>query len=476
MSGALPGVSQGQRVFFRNRPDDEVEGAESAANHRAFAVWFEDTKRWDTTYFRSVTWDWPDDVLVPLGDFLTRRQVAVEETTNFEDVPIIAKISFGGEVSVTEPEEREGYRGRLFWAELGDLIYSKIRIKQGSCALLTAEHGRIAVSAEYPVYSVNEKRAIPKYVELVLRSNAFRYLLDGLSVGSSTKTRIAPTAFEEMRVPLPSPEIQEAIVSRWRLAQEEIVAAQAGLRELYEELSAECYSLTTFAPDANPLKQRKVALSWDGLDVWDMKSARAGAFRTANPHFVPMRTIAQETTVLASPSREAEENPEKEWPVYGVNNREGVVFSHFQKGEAFNASYKRIQPNWFFHNPTRSAVGSLGIVPEGIETDAITSPEYQVWKIRDDRPDVPPDFIALLIRTTYFVDLVQVHRVGAVKQRLYTENLLDIPVPVFTEAQMQAYASRRRTTLERIAKARIAAKTAVLEVEEMILGKRPITH
>ncbi len=438
-------------------------------------MWFEDTKRWSTNSFFELQWQWPAEELFPLSKALIRKNVTITEEDRLNNNAQLVTLPFSGEVRVRADQELEDVKGSLFLAEAGDLIYSKIDVRNGAIGIIPSDIERAAVTSEFPVYQVNPEIADSLYIRLLAQSNIFRQAINGIISGASGRKRVQPSVLEEMIIPLPSPEVQEAIIAPWRLAQEEIVAAQAGLRELYEELSAECYSLTTFAPDANPLKQRKVALNWDGLDVWDMKSARAGAFRTANPHFVPMRTIAQETTVLASPSREAEENPEKEWPVYGVNNREGVVFSHFQKGAAFNASYKRIQPNWFFHNPTRSAVGSLGIVPEGIETDAITSPEYQVWKIRDDRPDVPPDFIALLIRTTYFVDLVQVHRVGAVKQRLYTENLLDIPVPVFTEAQMQAYASRRRTTLERIAKARIAAKTAVLEVEEMILGKRPIT-
>ncbi len=45
------------------------------------------------------------------------------------------------------------------------------------------------------------------------------------------------------------------------------------------------------------------------------------------------------------------------------NNKEGLFFSHRQKGKDFNAPYKRIQKDWLFHNPTRSSVGPNGKYP-----------------------------------------------------------------------------------------------------------------
>ncbi len=66
---------------------------------------------------------------------------------------------------------------------------------------------------------------------------------------------------------------------------------------------------------------------------------------------------------------------------YGVNNKAGVFLSSRSRGRTFNAPYKRIRKDWFFHNPTRCNVGSLGIVPE-VPADAITSPEYQVWRLK----------------------------------------------------------------------------------------------
>lgn len=102
------------------------------------------------------------------------------------------------------------------------------------------------------------------------------------------------------------------------------------------------------------------------------------------------------------------EMPAKVWPIYSVNNKGGVFLSTEQETKDFNAAYKRIEKNWFFHNPTRANVGSLGIVPE-VPEDAVTSPEYQVWELTGG---IEPEFMDLLLQTEYFLTLVSFNRVG----------------------------------------------------------------
>lgn len=179
---------------------------------------------------------------------------------------------------------------------------------------------------------------------------------------------------------------------------------------------------------------------------WDLKGARAAIFRAHHPDFVPMGTFIEEQSISVRPF----EKPEKEWPVYGVSNKEGVFLSHYQKGVDFRVPYKHIEKDWFFHNPTRANVGSLGRVPE-IEPDAVTSPEYQIWRIKD--PEWLPDYVEALIKMPFFNLMVHVHRVGAVKERLYARNLLEIAVPPRTKLFQIALVKKWKTLLHRVAQA-----------------------
>jgi type I restriction enzyme S subunit len=204
---------------------------------------------------------------------------------------------------------------------------------------------------------------------------------------------------------------------------------------------------------------RYIVVNWRDLPRWDTKTARASGFRLAHPGFRPLGNFAEEATELVRPW----DKPDAEWPVYGVTNEAGVVFSHYQRGNAFKAPYKRIRKDWFFHNPTRANIGSLGRVPD-VPADAVTSPEYQVWRIRGE---LLPTYVEILIQTAYFMEQIACHRVGAVKERLFVQNLLEIPIPV-VPIEMQ----RKIVAAWEASRKALTATTAIIEQLEHDIGSR----
>ena len=431
---------------------------------------FEDLARWDVGFFREVSWKWPPNTLKPIGGVLRRVIREVPRSEYRRGLRVIEKITFGGELVSAEFDHEEQYKGRLFAAQAGEFIYSKIRLKQGSVATVPTEFYKISVSAEYPVYRVKTELALPDYLLLVLRSDAFRSLLDGLSHGGSTKTRIHPRDFERLIIPLPDLDIQRSIVDFWHEAERAVAVAQQNLAKPVTALNNRLLEIYRKESPKDVIHTRFFALDFKDLDAWDAKSGRAAAFRLACPSFRPMGDFIEEATELVRPF----DMPEKAWPVYGVNNKEGVFLNSYQKGETFNAAYKRIRKDWFFHNPTRCNVGSLGIVPD-VPEDAITSPEYQVWRVKEDaRGPMLPGFVAVLIQTPFFIDLVQFNRVGAVKQRMYTENLYQLRIPYLPVSEQQAYAQAREKALTDLDAAKARLTQARQDVEAMILGSKNV--
>lgn len=235
---------------------------------RAFAVWFKDLKRWDVTFFQGVTWSWPPEQIVPLSQVLRRKQVLVSGVEDMTQVPIIRKISFGGVITLTQVDERKGYKGRLFWANAGDLIYSKIRAKQGSLSLVPPDLEAVAVSAEYPVYTIDTDVINPHYLALVLRSRAFLRLLTGLSHGGSTKTRIPPEEFERQEIPLPPLPVQQAIVARWEAAQADIQALRTHFLHTEGVTARLILDSLGIPPQEFRALPKAFAMNWRDLERW----------------------------------------------------------------------------------------------------------------------------------------------------------------------------------------------------------------
>lgn len=208
--------------------------------------------------------------------------------------------------------------------------------------------------------------------------------------------------------------------------------------------------------DLRRTQKKPVIAHWSKLPRWDYKSARAALFAQLHPDFVPLGEYAEEATELVDP-RSA---PDKEWPIYGVSNDSGVFLNKLQKGTEFNSNYKRIRKDYFFHNPTRANVGSLGRVHD-VPPDAVTSPEYQIWKLR---PELLPEFAEILIKTDFFLDQIECHRVGGVKERLFVQNLFEIPVPIPSLSIQQKIVDYLASTQKSIA----IANEGVAQIENKI--------
>jgi type I restriction enzyme, S subunit len=219
---------------------------------KAFEVSFKELERWSVAFYHKVQWKWPDEVMNTLDSCLLRVRVPVDCSP--EGAPIIEKITFGGELSILSEGERKDYKGKLFRANSGQLIYSKIRVKQGSVCIVPSSFEWVAVSSEYPTYSLDRSRIDAAYLELVLRSSAFKHYLDGLSHGGSTKTRIAPDEFEALRIPIPPLLIQQVIKNHWRKMNQEYF----GKQEQIQLLENQCQGLVQEHLDINIPPPRKI--------------------------------------------------------------------------------------------------------------------------------------------------------------------------------------------------------------------------
>ena len=432
------------------------------AHRKAFSVRFKALDSWSVAYFRSVNWQWPKKYIRPIGEAINRVQELVQYS--LIDTPIIEKISFGGKLSILERDKRSGYKGRLFKAKSGQLIYSKIRVKQGSVCVIPPSVNWVAVSSEYPVYEINSDIADAAYLEIVLRSSFFKHYLEGISHGGSTKTRIHPDQFETLFIPIPPLSVQQKIVTYWEAAQQQRALANQALTDLVAEIHSHLIEQTHGFEQVTG--SRMFLANYATTQQWDAKAGRAAAFISANPGFVRLGDYTEECSETVRPW----EKPEKEWPIYGVNNKDGVFLSAEQKSEEFNAPYKKIEKDWLFHNPTRANVGSLGIVPE-VPEDAITSPEYQVWRLKGG---YLPDFMALILRTDYFLALVAFNRVGGVKQRMYYANLAEIRLPMIDNDLQKHYAKQRLEILDNISLTNEMLAQRKRKIEQMIIGTRPV--
>ena len=441
----------------------------ASATGKAFAVLFEDIHRWNVNSFFTTQWRWPSDLIKPLAAVLERKIIAIEKATPNPDNATLVSLHFDGEM---EPRNVrvDDLKGRLFLAEPGDVVYSKIDVRHGAISIVPDSLPNIAVSSEFPVYRVRAELTLPRYVKLLFRTDTFRRQINALISGTSGRKRVQPSDLEKIKVPFPDQHIQRSIVDFWHEAERAVAVAQQNLTKPVTALNNRLLELYRRESSKDVMHARFFALDFRDLDAWDAKSGRAAAFRVACPSFRPMGDFIEDATELVRPF----DVPEKAWPVYGVNNKEGVFLNSYQKGETFNAAYKRIRKDWFVHSSIRCNVGSLGRVPD-VPEDAITSPEYPVWRLsKDVSAPMIPYYVDTLIRTPFFLRLIHFNRVGSVRQRMYFDNLCQLRIPYLPVSEQQEYAQAREKALADLDAAKAHLDQACQDVEAMILGVKEI--
>ena len=90
----------------------------------AFAVWFHDLERWSVSSFVETGWRWPGETIRPLSAALFRKSVELECCKKPADSTRLVTLHFDGEMELRDAGAGEGFKGVLFLAGPGDVIYS----------------------------------------------------------------------------------------------------------------------------------------------------------------------------------------------------------------------------------------------------------------------------------------------------------------------------------------------------------------
>jgi type I restriction enzyme S subunit len=141
----------------------------------------------------------------------------------------------------------------------GDLIINKIWVRHGSTAIAGADVDGCAASGEFPTFTLNETRVIPRWLHWQTKTRRFWAKCDVLSQGTSGKNRIKPELFLTIRVPLPSLAEQRRVVARIEGLAGQIHEAGTLRDQAAEEAEA---LLVAMAHRADVAESSKVRAGW----------------------------------------------------------------------------------------------------------------------------------------------------------------------------------------------------------------------
>lgn len=451
-------------------------GEVAQARPRAFSVGFRGLQTWSVAAQFAVNWNWPDEVIKPLASILRRRNEAALETMTPESMVTLLTIRFDGSIEPREPVRIKDIKGRLFRVYPGDVVFSKIDVRNGAIGLAPEDIDCMCVTSEFPVYSVDFQKTDSGYVKLLFRTVAFKKLLNSMISGASGRKRIQPTQLEGVKVPIPALAIQQKIVAHWE-------AAQTTVQRNYEAISLSKQEAFDQFREALGIETSNVArpklfiAQWRDVERWGHELAwrnKNGSNSFGYP-VKPLRELCK-TGSGGTPSRKHKEYYEGEIPwVKTTEVRNAVIYDTEEKitSKGLASSSAKLYPAgslviaMYGQGATRGRTAKLGV-------DAATNQACLVLTEID--PALDTDFLWYYLMISY--DEMRGLASGNNQPNLSADLLGGFPIPIPPETKQAELKTLFEVAQRKVAEleeqsAQIRNKTT-REIEKMILGTLPV--
>jgi type I restriction enzyme, S subunit len=453
---------------------------------RAFGIPFKDLDLWSVTSFRKLVWNWSPDVIKPLNAALERRQEEVNKReTSFEAAPPVT-LRFDGSMEKRELGSKTSFKGKLFLAHAGDVIYSKIDVRNGAIGIVPDFLSQISVTSEFPVYSVRKKVAAPEYIQLLFKTENFRERINGMISGASGRKRVQPEQLESLDIPLPPLETQHAIVRYYQQGQEEVRRLEEEAKNVEVTVDEILYKAAGITVATEIKRSKAFTVAWKDLSRWSFDAVWSNLKGLDKPPtstypYLPLGEIA---TVSYGVQKSPSNRP-------GVHARPYLRVANVRKGHLDLSEIKYINvPDTEFEfykvvagdilfvegNGSRAELGRVAIWNGEIENCVH---QNHLIKVRPNKTLLCSKYAMFWFNST--IGRNHFFRNAKTSSGLGTINSNEVrlaPIPLPPLEVQRNIVEQVQTARNEATKSRDVAKTLreqiKLEVEAMILGTKPV--
>ncbi len=208
------------------------------------------------------------DVMHPLAsieDLVTPRLERVQLKRELGDWQPIT-IHFDG--SVAPRDRKTPFKGPMFAAYPGDLVFSKIDARNGAIGLVPDAFPKVVVTSEYPVHTPDSNQVDVRYLALILRTPNFLGLIRHAASGTSGRKRITPENFRGIQIPLPEPKNQRRLVAAYHATLAKANQLDVQARQIERDAEQEFEAALGVTPPPNLPKRRFQIARFRDIERW----------------------------------------------------------------------------------------------------------------------------------------------------------------------------------------------------------------
>lgn len=455
---------------------------------KAFAVRFAQINRWDPNSFHGINWHWPGSVMATIGSVLNPRKEKVDRSANgFNDLMPVT-IHFDGSIEPRKVSEDKEYTMELFWARPGDIVVSKIDLKNGAVAIIPEGWNKVVVTNHFAVYEPDLQKLDPRYFHLLIQANFFREHLWRNKVGAEGRKEVKLDFFESQDVPIPPLPIQQKIVAHWEAANSKANADMTVSQELAQSTPSLLVSKIGLKALVSPHSRRAFVSSWNEIERWGVELAREMS-RRPNIEISPFPVVSLSDVIADlqngwSPKCLTRPAIGDEWGVLKVG---AVSFGWFdeRQNKALPPNLKpreqyEVKPGDLIISRANIAryVGACALVDKVRPKLMLCDKLFRVvWK---EESPVLPKYLDEILKIPHLRWQIENNLTGAsptmknISKPALMALRFPLPPPDIQEEIITELEGKRKEARNLQDDARVSQKQAGLEIEKMILGARPV--
>jgi type I restriction enzyme S subunit len=368
------------------------------------------------------------------------------------------------------------------------LIYNRLFAWKESFAVVPEEHRDCFVSNEFPQFVVDEGRILARYLYLFFMCDTTIKAVNASSIGSAavSRNRFKEEECLDFEVPLPPMTAQRAIVAQWDKARKEIAAIQERVERLEEGIVTRFYRDLGITPKDYGGRPKAFAVLWKDIDRWSVSfigDTLVGLDRpplSSYPYF-PLGDIATVSYgIQKSPANRPGQHARPYLRV--ANVRKGYLdlseIKEINVGHNEMDAY-RLEPRDILFvegNGSRAELGRVGMwkgeIPNCVH-------QNHLIKVRVDTSRLLPEYAMTWFNTEvgrnhFFRSAKTSSGLGTINSTEVRNAPIPLP-PLEVQRGIARCVEERRTEIAQEGeKARNLAASVEQEVEEMILGVRPV--
>jgi type I restriction enzyme, S subunit len=452
-----------------------------AQEKKAFAVWFKDLHRWSVNSFYKIQWHWPQESIAPLSKALKRKRVMV----NKQEIPLnelqLITLHFNGEM---EPRniKKANFKGALFEAKSGDVVYSKIDVRNGAIGVVPSEMPKIAVSSEFPVYCVRTEVALPEYLKILLRTNAFKNRINSLISGASGRKRVQPSDLEEIEVPLPSLKVQQSIVNFFYKTKNSIAEINKSIEEMALKLEDDLLQNIGISIELPIPRRGAFALPWNHFERWDTFYYRKDFMHLSKDlNDLSAEPLGKIAHFVSRPWDKScfPENTFRYIEISSVTKNKGITQCREVPVErAPSRATTIIKTGDLLISTTRPYLGSFAIVPPYYNNCVCTSGFAVIDEV--DSNKLEKEFLLCFLKSPAGLRQMERLMTGGLYPAIVQSELEKVLIPLIPIEKQKEFVRLMHTIQNRIEQEYMKIETMqnMLErdTEEIMLGKRKLNN